>query len=115
MANYADLNGGTGLEMDFIEIFLTFGLLGGFLYFILYGFLILKGIYNIIKRSNFSMVFQPAFILFIIPILLSAGAAFLAGHTFLTPSVSIDVAIIVVLFYYIQRDWSSRGEGNKCS
>lgn len=115
VANYADLNGGTGLEMDFIEIFLTFGLLGGFLYFILYGFLILKGIYNIIKRSNFSMVFQPAFILFIIPILLSAGAAFLAGHTFLTPSVSIDVAIIVVLFYYIQRDWSSRGEGNKCS
>ena len=111
VANYANLNGGTGLEMDFIEIFITFGLIGGILYFLVYLFLLAKGIGGKIRKSGFTVIFKPQFVLFVIPLLVSAGSAFMAGHTFLTPSVAFQASLVVTLFAFV--DIKSEAEKTK--
>ncbi len=106
VGNYDTVNSVKGLELDFVEIFITFGLFGGALYFGLYFYLAFKGgIVRTFKRK-FKGVLSPEFILFAIPIVLSAGAAFIAGHTFLTPSVAIDVAVMTAGFSFSEANFS---------
>lgn len=100
VANYADLNGGTGLEMDFIEIFITFGFVGFVLYFLLYFILMFKGTFLNLRKC-WKAIISPSYLLFLLPLLLSAGSAFMAGHTFLTPSVAFHVSIVTAVFAFL--------------
>lgn len=88
-----------GLEMDFVELAITFGILGFILYFSMYFFCIFSGLKSIIKKHGFKSIFRTVPLLIICGLGVSAASAFVVGHTILTPSVSINVALMVVLFY----------------
>ena len=94
-------NGGdiSGFEMDFIEIALTFGVLGFILYFAVYFFCILNGSWMLIKKVKINIFMYPLPVLLFIAIGLSGASAFMAGHAMLTPSVSINIALITVMYY----------------
>ncbi|MFK9090234.1 O-antigen ligase family protein [Bacillus salipaludis] len=84
-------------EMDFYDLFFSFGIIGFILYFIpflLLAVLIIKKIFTNIK-SNFTL----ENVLVASGIILGVGIAFSAGHVFTAPAVSIYLAILVAYLY----------------
>ncbi|MGM9988332.1 MAG: O-antigen ligase family protein [Bacillaceae bacterium] len=90
------------IEMDYFDIFYSFGILGSVLYFLpfLYtGVIILRYLIH-----NLGMIFTPKYALLLSSVMLILGIAFLAGHVFTAPAVSIYVAFI---FAYLLNDLKS--------
>lgn len=90
--NYIDAN---GLEMDIVEVFITYGLLGFIIYFsvtIMCGFTILK---KIIK--NLKKMFKNNDILLLISVLIGLGLALVVGHTILTPASAIYLGVLLII------------------
>jgi hypothetical protein len=85
------------IEMDFYDLFFSFGILGFIVYFapfIRMGFEItIKIIRNI--KSQFTL----ENVLILSGIILGLGIAFTAGHVFTAPAVSIYLAILVAYLY----------------
>ncbi|WP_190284707.1 O-antigen ligase family protein [Bacillus sp. S3] len=84
-------------EMDFYDLFFSFGILGFFLYFIpfiLLALMILKKIF-----TQFKSYFTLENVLIASGIILGVGIAFSAGHVFTAPAVSIYLAILVASLY----------------
>ncbi|MFJ7729606.1 O-antigen ligase family protein [Neobacillus sp. NPDC097160] len=84
-------------EMDFYDLFFSFGIVGFILYFIpffLLAILIIKKIF-----TNFKSNFTLENILIASGIVLGVGIAFTAGHVFTAPAVSIYLAILIASLY----------------
>lgn len=94
--NYTDTR--KTIEMDFLDIFFSFGIFGSLLIFlptfVLIG-LVLKQLFSRIKS-----LFTPENILLITSILLGNGIALIAGHVWFAPAVNIYLALAMVLLYY---------------
>jgi hypothetical protein len=85
------------IEMDFHDLFFSFGLLGFIIYFlpfILVAFLIIKRI-----LTNLKTEFTIDNVLIASGITLGLGTAFTAGHVLTAPAVSIYLAILVAYLY----------------
>lgn len=85
-------------EMDYLDTFIHQGIIGFIvIYFSYFKFLfnIFKGYFKNFKKNFFDMEKSSVIILIIISIL----CAFLTGHVLSTPSVSIFVALLIVISY----------------
>lgn len=81
------------IEMDYFDIFYSFGIVGSILYFLPF---IGAALYALrFFLQHFGLVFTPKYALFLSSVMLTLGIAFLAGHVFTAPAVSIYVALIV--------------------
>lgn len=84
-------------EMDFYDLFFSFGIAGFILYFIpfiLLAIAILKKIF-----THFTSYFTLENVLVASGIVLGLGIAFTAGHVFTAPAVSIYLAILIASLY----------------
>lgn len=86
------------IEMDFFDLFFSYGLLG-FLVLFLPLFYILWTVIRLFF-TNIKAFFQIDYILLLISVGLSLGVAFFAGHVLFAPAVSIYLAIALVLLFY---------------
>ncbi len=85
------------VEMDFHDIFFSFGIIGFVIYMtpvIFMGILIIsKILLNVKEKFNIETVLISS------GIVLGLGIAYTAGHVFLAPAVSIYLALLAVLLY----------------
>ncbi|MGN1385411.1 MAG: O-antigen ligase family protein [Bacillus sp. (in: firmicutes)] len=81
------------IEMDYFDIFYSFGIIGSILYFLPF---VVAALYTLrFFIQNIGLVFTPKYALLLSSVMLILGIAFLAGHVFTAPAVSIYVAFIV--------------------
>lgn len=93
------------IEMDYFDIFFSFGIIGCIIYFLPF---IYAGLYIIrCVIRNFGMILQPKYALLLSSVMLILGIAFLAGHVFTAPAVSIYVAFILA---YILTDLKANSD-----
>ncbi|MFC2947731.1 O-antigen ligase family protein [Virgibacillus sediminis] len=86
------------IEMDFLDIFFSFGVFGAILIFLP---LIMVTVAIIRKLfSDFKQVLNPENIFLITSIMLGNGIALIAGHVWFAPSVSIYFSLAFVLLLY---------------
>jgi len=76
------------IEMDFHDIFFRFGFFGFLIYFSFVIFVCFKIFFKFLKNIK-KQILNFKYILFLISILLILGIAFIAGHVFSAPAVSI--------------------------
>lgn len=81
------------IEMDFHDIFYSFGIIG----FLIYIFPIIYFIYKILKEftNRFFDFFRYENVLIVASCILGLGIAFMAGHVLTAPSVSYFLAILM--------------------
>ncbi|WP_337020403.1 O-antigen ligase family protein [Oceanobacillus massiliensis] len=86
------------IEMDFLDIFFSFGIIGSILIFL--PLLLLIGV--LLKRvfTSFTEVIQMQNIMLLTSILLGNGIALIAGHVWFAPAVSIYFSISMVILFY---------------
>lgn len=91
------INNRKTIEMDFFDIFFSFGIVGFIL--VMLPLFLLVGL--VVKKlfTNFTHVFRIENISLIISILLGLGIALIAGHVWIAPAVSIYLAISMVLLF----------------
>ncbi|UOQ50288.1 O-antigen ligase family protein [Gracilibacillus caseinilyticus] len=91
------INNRKTIEMDFFDIFFSFGVIGFILVmlplFMLIG-IVLKKLF-----TNFKQIFHVENISLIISILLGLGIALIAGHVWVAPAVNLYLALSMVLLY----------------
>ena len=81
------------IEMDYYDIFFSLGIIGFLLYFLPFiyaGFFIIRFFIR-----NWKMLFTPKYTLLLSSVILILGIAFLAGHVFTAPAVSIYFSCIL--------------------
>lgn len=91
------------IEMDYHDIFFSLGIIGSLLYFLPFiyaGFFIIRFFIR-----NWKMMFTPKYALLLSSVMLILGIAFLAGHVFTAPAVSIYVGCI---FAFILTDLKAK-------
>ena len=91
------------IEMDYHDIFFSLGIIGSLLYFLPFiyaGFFIIRFFFFFLK-----MMFTPKYALLLSSVMLILGIAFLAGHVFTAPAVSIYVGCI---FAFILTDLKAK-------
>jgi hypothetical protein len=81
------------VEMDFYDVFYSFGILGFILYFIPFGSFLLRAIFLVVK--NFPQSFTIPNVLVATGIILGIGISFTAGHVLTAPGVSIYLALLM--------------------
>lgn len=86
-----------GFEMEFIELFITFGLLGFSIYFMMTINIVFNIIRNIVRLKKVMVIFKQDILCFATTVLLSFLLSFFVGHMILTPSSSIYLAIILTI------------------
>ncbi|UTE77336.1 O-antigen ligase family protein [Rossellomorea sp. KS-H15a] len=84
------------IEMDFFDLFFSFGIIGFIIFIAPIIFFLVKTAKIIFK--NFSRFLEPSYVLLATSIILTLGIAYFAGHVFTAPSVSIYFALIFALF-----------------
>lgn len=94
------------IEMDFFDIFFSYGIIGSLLIFLP----LLMVLVTIIKSLfiNFKKFFQTENILLLISVGLGLGVSFLAGHVLYAPAVSIYLSLALVLLYYFNKSNGKR-------
>ena len=90
--NYMDSN---GFEMDIIEIFLTYGLIGFIIYFAMTFKILFSIIVSMFKDPK--IIFKNYNYLLLLSILIGFGLSLLVGHTLLTPASAIYLALLLVI------------------
>ncbi|MDQ1144329.1 hypothetical protein QE429_001156 [Bacillus sp. SORGH_AS 510] len=85
------------VEMDFYDLFFSFGILGFLLYFIPFIRLAIEIAIKVLR--NLKSHFTIENVLVASGIVLGLGIAFSAGHVFTAPAVSIYLAILVAYLY----------------
>ena len=87
------------IEMDFHDIFYSFGIIG----FLIYIFPLVYFIYKVIREflNRFSNFLRYENMLILTPCLLGLAIAFMAGHVLTAPSVSYFLAILISLILVI--------------
>ncbi|CEQ18542.1 O-antigen ligase family protein [Paraclostridium sordellii] len=85
------------IEIDFLDILYRQGIIGFILYFLQF-ILILKIIFNYIKEKNKSL-WDLNIIGYILSIVVGLLISICAGHVFTAPSVSIYIALVIILFF----------------
>ncbi|MGY3715235.1 O-antigen ligase family protein [Sutcliffiella cohnii] len=81
------------IEMDFFDLFYSFGIFGFILYIFPFGLTLYLLIKNII--TNKLNILKPIIIYPLLSLGLGTGTAFIAGHVFYAPAVSIYMALIL--------------------
>lgn len=84
------------IEMDFFDLFFSFGVIGFIVFIAPIIYFIVRTAKMIIK--NVRSFLEPKYILLATSILLTLGIAYFAGHVFTAPAVSIYFALIFALF-----------------
>lgn len=85
------------IEMDFFDLFFSFGILGIIL--ILIPFLLIIGLFLKLLFQSPGTLLHPQNMLVLISIGFGTGIAFLAGHVLYAPAVNIYLAISIVLLF----------------
>jgi hypothetical protein len=83
------------IEMDFYDLFFSFGILGFSIFIAPLVYFVVKSAIKIIK--NIKEYFTPKYVLMLASIALTLGIAYFAGHVFTAPAVSIYFAFIFAL------------------
>ncbi len=86
------------IEMDFIAIFINYGILGFLIYIAFIGIFAVICIKKFFKKIK-SILYMKNEIMHIYSIIITLFVAFLAGHTLVAPAVSIYLAIVVINLY----------------
>lgn len=86
------------IEIDFLDIYFNYGIVGSLLYWGMIFSVLGVSIYRVVKRK---LLFeQNGVILYdVCAIFLSMGIAMFAGHVYVSPSVSIYIALYIALLY----------------
>ena len=84
------------IEIDPLDIFFHYGLVGFVLYFLPLIYIYAKTIYNTLKRKLYLTFYQ---LLYLYSISLLLVISFIAGHIFSSPAVSIYLCFILVMLY----------------
>ncbi len=88
------------IEMDFLDLFYSYGIIGFFIFLLPFFYAIVKIIAKC--RTYRYKILRVEFALVLTSLLLGAGIAFIAGHVLFAPAVSIYLA---VLYAYIFADF----------
>lgn len=88
---------GKTIEMDFYDIFFSFGILGFTIYLLPFIYLAFVSIWSILKNIKEKLNLET--ILIGSGILLGMGIAYTAGHVLTAPAVSIYLIILIAYFY----------------
>ena len=86
------------IEMDFIAIFINYGILGLLIHITVLGIFAVICIKKFFKKIK-SILCMENEITYIYSILITLFVAFLAGHTLVAPAVSIYLAVAIVNLY----------------
>jgi len=81
------------VEMDFYDLFFSFGILGFILYFLPFGLFLLRAILLFLK--NLPQSFSISNVMIAVGILLGVGISYTAGHVLTAPGVSIYLALLM--------------------
>src|SRR5690606_5714689 len=86
------------VEIDYVDIFFNFGVIGTILYWSMILVILLASLRNLIRNKLLFELGNP------IPYILSAillafGIGMFAGHVFVSPAVSMYIAIYVAMLY----------------
>lgn len=85
------------VEMDFYDLFFSFGILGFLLYFIPFIRIAFEMAMKVLRNLKYHFTIEN--VLVAIGIVLGLGIAFSAGHVFTAPAVSIYLAILIAYLY----------------
>jgi hypothetical protein len=83
------------IEMDFLDLFYSFGLLG----FVLYMLPFLYAFIGLIRGLKWRQLFEVELGFVITSLLIGVGIAFIAGHVLFAPAVSIYLAVLLAYTY----------------
>ena len=103
--NYTDT--AKTIEIDYLDIFFSSGMIGTILYFVPIVYLACKSIFYLFKRKL--QILLPKDALLILSIILGLGIAAFAGHVFTAPSVTIYLSTIMA-YFYVQNQQSTEIE-----
>lgn len=111
IGNYERLVGFSHLELDFIELFFTYGIIGFFVLIAPYGYLIIRVSYGTLRHIR-RVIQSPQFLMFASACVLSIVIGLFAGTSISRPSVVIYIAILFALYNHNLYTWSVQDEKN---
>lgn len=86
----------TSFEMDFIDVFITLGIIFTFIYFLKFMSMFIEYVV-IVAKSKGKIIFKPNILLYEISLLLSLSMSFVAGHMLINPGPSFFLALVIVM------------------
>lgn len=86
----------TSFEMDFIDVFITLGVIFTFIYFLKFMSIFIEYVVIVVKSKG-KIIFKPNILLYEISLLLSLSMSFVAGHMLINPGPSFFLALIIVM------------------
>ena len=98
------------VEMDFFEVFLRYGIIG-FIMYISAFVLIIVSMFKYVIKKKFKLKFEQFVYLYVI--IIGFGVAFVAGHVFGSPPVSIYLAFILVFSKDVFNDFAFKPVNKK--
>ncbi|MCA1055172.1 O-antigen ligase family protein [Rossellomorea aquimaris] len=90
------------IEMDFFDLFFSFGIIGFTLLMAPMIFFLIK--VTLVLFNNIRNFFSPNYFLLLTSVILTLGIAYFAGHVFTAPAVSIYFALILAMLAIESKD-----------